>query len=321
MAETPVEARLELLIASSIDGLSSGQHYNVGGQSVSVQSNAASVLDSFDEILGHLLCNNPEQHSLKVIVCSNLVSIPRIGKSGYRSHKFDAFLDFHAGVLIVTEVAQNATWVFCKTNPFSYSRPDRVRALLQVVASKRTTPVHGGTVAWPGTDALLISAKGGSGKSTAVAMALARGAVTVGDDFILTEALTKEGGFVAWSLFSSVRLSETGLANTLFRSSEYPSHEGKQIYNLHRNYPGSVVQSMKIGKIVVPSFSAENFVRPLSKMSALRSVAPSTVGLARDKSQSLKEVINLVQGLPTVEVGLTTNLEQNNEFLRGLAEA
>lgn len=320
MAENPVEAHLELLIASAVDGLTVGQLYNLGGQSVSVQSNATSVLDSFKEILGHLVCKDPFQYLLRVVVCANQTLIPQLEKSGYQSQKFDAFLDFHAGVLIVTQVAESTTWVFCKSNPFSYGRPDRVRTLLQVIASKGTTPVHGGTVAWPGSRGLLISAKGGSGKSTAVAVAVAQGATTVGDDFILTEPLDMEGRFVAWSLFSSVRLSEGGPANGLFSSSEYPSHEGKKIYNLHLRYPGRVVQSFEIGTIVVPSFSSKNFARPLAKTSALRAVAPSSVGLARDKAGSLKEVINLVEGLPTIEVGLTTNLEQNNKFLRELAE-
>lgn len=316
MAEAELEEALSRLCQLTDSSLVIGPNVQIGPRSVSLQSNTTEVLDSLLKILGHLSTVTPAKHFLRVAILKSQTPLPPITLQGFVGAKLSAFVDQSSASIVINNARQNVTYVLAKKNPFSFDRPDRARGVLQASVDARLIPIHGATVAWQDGLGILISAPGGSGKSSALASSIREGALTTGDDFQLAGEVEKDGTFACWSLFRSIRIVEGSLAAGLMGETPYLPHEGKLIFDLERAVEGSVVKRLKIGKIVVPRFSQYNFLNSLDKLSAARAIVPSSIGLARNKAQSLQGLLSLIEKIPTFEMGFTPNLSANAYYLK-----
>lgn len=321
MAEASIDSQLRKLCIKASLGLHRGQTFGIGGRYVLVSSNSKPALESLETLLSHLIVDGKEEFELWYFETQEELKIPDLGAADYSSEEFSAFLDHHSGLVVIEDLASQRVVALGRSNPFSFDRPDKARLILQTVSPKHLFPVHGGTLSWPGSEGLLLSASGGSGKSTAVAAAILSGAETTGDDFQLAEHESSQSEFACWSMFRSVRLEVTGLSQDLLGKSVFPTFEGKRIHDISTHSRNSMRPRLLIGKIVVPRFSEENFSRTLGKMQAVKALAPSSVGLARDREQTLKRIMQLVDRVPTFEVGLTRNLQANADYLRELSHS
>ena len=293
----------------------------VGGHAVEICSEDSSVLASIRTQLEHLATHMAPVYRLQIALANDQVEIPLEVSNRFTSDSYDAFIDFHSGAVIISSLGRHETIALIKTSRFSYARPDMLRMLLQVVAGKTTFALHGGGIAWDLKQGILVTAKGGSGKSTAVAATVAGGAKTIGDDFILGRFSDDGTSLEGWSLFSSVRLESSSPARGLFGDSDYPKHESKEIFNLDKQFPGCVEEVMEISKIVIPSFSSNNFVESISNREALLAILPSSVGLSINRADALAKISEMVKKLPTFKVGLTRDIRQNSQFLKELASS
>ena len=283
-----------------------------------ISSDQRSILEPIQQQLAHLRVETASNHQIKIAVAGDDIEIPRVLKDGYVSEDFIAHIDFYSGAVIIRSVASNRTLALVRSPKFAYDRPDRLRILLQSVSGGAVQALHGGGISWGDSPGILISAKGGSGKSTAVAAAVHDGARTIGDDFLMGNLDPSPGKVRCWSMFSSVRLEASSPARSLFGASEFPELDGKEVFNLSREFPGSVVTDMEIGMLVVPSFFSMNFVTPLTGKEALLAVIPSSVGLSLDKEAAFRSIGKIVSALPAFRVGLTPDIKMNNEFLKQL---
>ena len=113
---------------------------------------------------------------------------------------------------------------------------------------------------------MLITGKGGAGKSTISAAALDGGLSFAGDDFIAIEQ--REDGFYGHSLYGSVLLDATSSpAAQPLRRTLRPAHSGfKAMIDVGQNFRPQLQRTLKIDAIAVPEISAE----PNSRL-ALRS--------------------------------------------------
>ena len=284
-----------------------------------VTSESAALIDPIRGQLEHLLSDEAPTHRLQISVASEDVVIPQQVTEGFTSANYEALMDFHSASLIITSRNENTTLVLTQSARFQYDRPDLSRVVLQAAAGGNVFALHGGGISWGQEPGILITAKGGSGKSTAVAAAVAAGAKTIGDDFILGELVGQNFSLKGWSLFSSVRLEQTSPARGLFGEGQYPEFEGKKIFNLEKQFPGSVSREMMIGKLVLPCFSSKNFVEPVSKKEALLAILPSSIGLSINKAAALKSISEMVAAIPSYRVGLTPDIHGNSEFLKRIA--
>ena len=174
---------------------------------------------------------------------------------------------------------------------------------------------------------LLLTAKGGSGKSTTTLVCLLAGLGTVGDDYAVVDPECA----VAYSLFNTVKLKGPedvarfpalqGCFDNLPRMAEGE----KAMLFMHQHFPRLLLPSLPLKAILVPRFAdrPETEIHPASSALAFKALAPSTMfqlpGNARAAFQGLA---GLVRAVPAYEIALGSDIgripDAVRRFLEGL---
>lgn len=128
---------------------------------------------------------------------------------------------------------------------------------------------------------MMITGRGGAGKSTISSSALLGGAGFAGDDFIGLEK--RDGKLFGHSLFSTLMLSREQIGNfpalrahaVRFRSTRFD----KYLVPLHRGFGGQIRRRLEVDAIAVPRIVARrgSALRAGGKSAALRALAPTSV--------------------------------------------
>lgn len=159
---------------------------------------------------------------------------------------------------------------------------------------------------------VLLTARGGSGKSTTTLNCVQSGMRIVGDDYT---AIDLQGGR-AHSLYNTIKLKtladvqrfpglETKVCN-LDRVGDGSDQEKAMVF-LHQHYPQALIDSMPLRAILVPRIvdRIETKIVPASASEAFKALAPSTVfqlpGNAHDAFRSLAQIS---KRWPTFEIQL-----------------
>lgn len=179
--------------------------------------------------------------------------------------------------------------------------------------------VHAATIGRP-DGGVLLTGKGGSGKSTTTLACLFSGLGIVGDDY----AVVDPAGAYAWSLYNSIKLKSlrdvgrfpgiAELVSNLARvQAEADSEDGeKALIFLHQHFPQRLLPGLPLKAILVPRIhaQAETRITPASAALAFKALAPSTLfqlpGNAREAFQGLA---SLVRQVPTYEIALGHDID------------
>lgn len=158
---------------------------------------------------------------------------------------------------------------------------------------------------------VLLSAKGGSGKSTTTVLGLMDGYDFLGDDFVgLTEA--SDGAFLGHGFFASSLIDTRHLARFPSLRSRavdpYQPHERKSLLLFASLYRDRLPETMTIAAIAIPRVVETDraSLRPASKIQTLLALAPSSLFLMPMPTRSAFEIyVRLVQRYPTyvLEIG------------------
>ncbi len=164
--------------------------------------------------------------------------------------------------------------------------------------------VHGGTLGIDGR-CVLITAKGGSGKSSLITAGITRGLDTIGDDFeFLGRSPNDAKSFQLWSLYHSVKLSVDSPAwNYLGLSpEENPPLLGmeKSLVNLLDLYPDRVLASQQPVAIVVPTLGTRGGLAPISAEETLTALLPTSMGMSTSKRGSVLALKTLFKACPVI---------------------
>ncbi len=204
-----------------------------------------------------------------------------------------------------------------------WERAAPLRPILDnVFGSTGLTMVHGGTLGIDGR-AVLISAIGGSGKSTCVVGGIRRGMTTVGDDFILLDPPPVEPNTASTvrGLYQTARLHRSSPAWSLADVEPPDIHEqwrddDKSLVLVNKRYPGALVDAQQIHAIVVPEVGHDApSLAPMGRMDALRAVLPSSFVLADRRPESFYRITEFVRSTPTYRLRLCSNIERNAEAI------
>jgi len=179
--------------------------------------------------------------------------------------------------------------------------------------------VHGAAV---GGDeaAVLLTGKGGSGKSTTALAALAVGMSYLGDDYVVVEPGSPPK---LHSLYRSAKVDERALLRLpqLRSLVDVPQDSGREKAVLFA--PGPSPASRSLCAIVVPRvIGSATCLAPLSAAAAFLALAPTTVfqlpGADRGSTAILRD---LVSAVPCYELALGPEPDQAVRLLRELANA
>jgi hypothetical protein len=138
--------------------------------------------------------------------------------------------------------------------------------------------VHAGAI---GTErgGVLLTGKGGSGKSTTALACLASSLLSyVGDDYVL---IGNASGPYVYSLSNSAKLGPESLARVphLAGKMDNPGNDEKALFFIHEHFPEKLRAGFPVKAIFLPRVTAEKDtrLRPASKAAALLALAPTTV--------------------------------------------
>ncbi len=172
---------------------------------------------------------------------------------------------------------------------------------------------------------LLLTAKGGSGKSTTTLACLLAGLGIVGDDYAVVDAAEDR----AYSLFNSIKLKGPadvarfpGLESRFDNIERLAEGEKAMLY-LHQHFPDRLLPQLPLDAILVPRFAdrPETVITPAAASLAFKALAPSTMfqlpGNARDAFQGLA---SLVRRIPAYEIALGTDIDCIPDTIRRFLE-
>jgi hypothetical protein len=173
--------------------------------------------------------------------------------------------------------------------------------------------VHGAAVGT--TDgAVLISARGGSGKSTSALACLAGGMRYAGDDYVL---LTLTPSPRVSNVYATAKLAAHQLEHFpwLRKVVANPGalDREKALIFLDRDYAGQLTDSLPLRAVLVPHVTGlpDTKLKPTSAASALKAIAPSTLLFhPRGGDQELRTLGQLVRAVPTYVLECGTDLAQ-----------
>ncbi|MGI9514580.1 MAG: hypothetical protein ACR2OL_16910 [Anderseniella sp.] len=156
---------------------------------------------------------------------------------------------------------------------------------------------------------VLLTGKGGSGKSTLTAAAVSHGWQTVGDDFVLLRFA--QGKVYAYPIFDILKL--TGMAEEWFadllKQPLNPNRAAneKAMVRLSDIAGQSFVDGLEVHAIFSQTLTHASSSRfsPISKIKAVAALAPSTMNILRTAMPvTLKDCGRLAKALPTYSLGV-----------------
>lgn len=176
--------------------------------------------------------------------------------------------------------------------------------------------VHAGAV---GTTAggVLLTGRGGSGKSTSTLACLQSRLQYAGDDFVMIDL---EALFVH-SLYNVAKLEPGNLSRFPALqplANEYPATDGQKLqFYLHQHYPSVVTKGFPLKAIMLPHFTGgtHTSLRPATPADALKSLAPSTLALLRADQRTFQKMARLVHQIPCFWLETGTDLTQIPEAI------
>ncbi|MBY0376733.1 hypothetical protein K2P96_02050, partial [Patescibacteria group bacterium] len=161
--------------------------------------------------------------------------------------------------------------------------------------------VHGATVGINGK-AILLGAKGGSGKSTTSLSSLLAGMDYLADDYVAVET----GNSKAYSLYNSVKITPDTLEKfpelkeKIWNQKTFGGEldNGKAIVFLSKFFPNQIKDTAKLTAIFIPVIKKETRIVEATKIDTMLALAPTILfqlPLAhRDKINELKEIIERI---------------------------
>ncbi len=168
------------------------------------------------------------------------------------------------------------------------------RTLLHWFLSESNTHLIHGAVIGRDENAVLLTAKGGSGKSTTALSCLLLGMTYLADDYVgieLADVIT------AHSLYSSVKAAPHKKIFQRLHKHIWKKEGAKDILFLAKLFPKQMRASAKLRAILIPVItnSKKTAIVPASKMQAMLALIPTTMfqlPLAEtDKIETLKKII------------------------------
>jgi hypothetical protein len=162
--------------------------------------------------------------------------------------------------------------------------------------------MHAGAVGRGGRG-VLITGRGGLGKSTTCVTALAAGWQFVGDDFVAVGRPAGSGPLVAHSVACSARLAADAIARLSLTDADRPhtySSDAKALVPLKPRFASGIVDSLEIGAMIVPAIVArpDSRLQPIAPAEAFRAVMSTLTIVVGARLELFADLATLVRQVP-----------------------
>jgi hypothetical protein len=308
--------------------------YDMAGKTVCVKFYSEKLLQKMSRALGHIERENADCPDLTMCIWDSVSTNKDLASSWMNSAEYtyprevsaktinqDSFL----GIYLHNEETLNLYDETHNTAYFWIYDADRLpyrlsaspfRLILNWFLSKGGVHLMHGAVTSLNGKSILITAKGGTGKSTTALASFFSGMSYLGDDYVAV----KSGDVITThSIFNSVKLFSQSFHDTFNALKEQIwNEEGtdkeneKVIVFLSELYPERVVKVAELQAIMIPVIkdAEETKIVPASKIQTMVSMIPATLfQLSVTKSDKMAELKSIVERTPCyfLELGYDIN--------------
>lgn len=206
--------------------------------------------------------------------------------------------------------------------PWEYAAP--LRPILGWWASSRGAQLAHGAAVGTAAGAVLLAARGGSGKSTTALSAIEHGLHYLGDDYVMIEPSANH--YRVASLYCTAKVTPANLGERLPRlaalaQGETDHTQDKITLGLDARFGAQLVPTLPLQAILVPQVSGQPTpsLERLSGAAVLAALAPTTVlQLPGANGEWLARMGEVTATLPGYRLNLGTDLAANVALIRSL---
>lgn len=307
--------------------LSSSGHYSIGDKVFAIETYGSFDAVAYVRSLQHLKLDTEKADvSLKLIESKSTGSAPP--EAWWKWKEIDAYngelLGFGEGYNAVFNstdlsfvfIDYNAGLIIYWAHDFSKLPVNETTAPLRNILSSwfRYSAFFLCHAAGVGlsTGGVLLTGKGGSGKSTSTLSCLQSDLKLAGDDFLLVNS---ENG-KAYSLYGVAKLNADqferfGYLQKLIANIDQVPEEKGHVY-VNEEFPGKMVSELAITSILLPTVTGkrDTYIEKCSKIDAIKALVPSSVWILKSDLQSVEKMKKLIARLPTYRLFAGTDLDQ-----------
>jgi hypothetical protein len=181
--------------------------------------------------------------------------------------------------------------------------------------------IHGAVIGI-GNKAVMLGARGGSGKSTTALSCIFSGMDYLADDYAAVDINKK----IAHNLYNSVKITPDSLKNFLELKEKIWNEEsfggkkdfGKAIIFLSKYFPTQVKEQSELSAIFIPTLKKETKIIPASKITTLLALAPTILfQLPLAQSDKMEDIKKIVNSLPCYSLELGPDIHKVPEAIIG----
>ncbi len=244
--------------------------------------------------------------------------------SGFSNDRIQTVFDLGSGVLSVLDLERNLGlfWIRdAKLLPY-WERGAPLRVIFHWWMRRHQNQLTHAAAVGTSEGGVLLVGSGGSGKSTSALACLNSNLYYVSDDYCLLRVKPVPH---VYSIYNSGKLTFGSLEKfpcleAIFSQVETIKAD-KMLFFLGKKYHDKIASGFPLRAILLPHIAggSETTLRPVSQISALRALAPSSIfqlpGAGRTEFETLAR---LVKEIPCYALELGSNLERIPEVISGL---
>ena len=194
-----------------------------------------------------------------------------------------------------------------------------LRAILQVwLAKQGIQMVHAGAVGLP-EGGVLLTGKGGSGKSTTALSCLDSELFYVSDDYSL---ITSNPIPTVYSIYSTAKkrandIDRLPFLKPIISNSDRLSQE-KALYFLNEHFPQKIIRNFPLKAVLIPRITGkeDTSLEKTASIMGLSTLVPSTIKQLPSTGKEACQIINdVVKKLPCYYLNLGTDLKQTSQVI------
>ena len=305
------------ILLRKAEGRFHARQFGIAGRNVRVFSATRSIAEEFSRSLRHLEVPSSEETDLDIHVWERNSQDSQAIRSFVSDedvvHGSDLIFQFHHQCLSIYDRANSRAyfWINSLAELGDWHRAKPFRSIMHWFLSHHGLSMIHGAVVGTETGSVLITAKGGSGKTTTALTCFLEGMNYLSDDYVAIDCQKQ----MAYSLFNSAMLTNDNLVRfPVFGS--YVQNPGrpegiKGLVYLYQFHPDRLRSRAPLKAILIPRImnTTRTTIVPTSRMNALMAIAPTIRSLRNYEQEKLSAAKLLVEHVPCFELQLGSDIQ------------
>jgi hypothetical protein len=294
------------------------KQFCIAGRNVRVFSATAQIAEEFSQSLRHLEIPLTETTDLDIHVWERTSQdshmISSIASDEEVIHGSDLLFQFHHQCISIYDRgnAQAYFWINSLRQLGDWHRAKPFRSIVHWFLSEHGLSMIHGAVVGTENGSVLITAKGGSGKTTTALTCFLEGMNYLSDDYVAIDCEAR----MAYSLFNSAMLTDDNLLRfPVFRPHvKNPGRSGqiKALVYLHQFRADRLRSQAPLKAVLIPSIvnTERTAIVPTNRMNALMAIVPTIRSLRNFEQEKLSAAKQLVETVPCHALQLGADMKQ-----------